>query len=68
MNSSPENLPPQDNNFQAIKPELEPFNNLLNLLLDEKSSANGLPQAETAEVGDIDVESEIENLTLQEAV
>ena len=110
MNSSPKNLPSQDNNSQAIKSD-EPLNNLLNFLLAEKSSAYGLPQAETAEGGDtnskqpsyhqekafdstleeskseqinsdadnssfqhteesnieIDVESEIENLTLQKA-
>ncbi len=112
MNSFSENLPPQDNNSQSTKPDLEPIDNLLNLLLDEKSSANGVSQAETAEVGDtdskqpsyyqekafdstfekpkseqvnsnadrpsfqhtedadleIDVESEIENLTLEKAV
>ena len=54
MNSSPENLSPQDDNSQSTKPDLEPINNLLNLLLDEKSSANGLLQAETSEVGDTD--------------
>ena len=92
MNSSPENSP-QDNNSQVIKSDLEPIDKLLNFLLDEKSSANSLSQAETfdstleksksEQINDadnssfqqteesnleIDVESEIENLTPQKAV
>ena len=59
MNSSPENLP-QNSNSQSTRPDLEPIDNLLNLLLDEKSSANGLPQDEAAQT-DVDNEQPSHN-------